>query len=723
MNFTASSAAKHRLCYLIILALLTPLAAAAQPWGGNGMMTMASPGGGGPPPSLVLPAVNNVSANWQKVGLLSLGGIPNRTTQCNATVTPSGLTPPVANDDAAKINAAISVCTAGQVVQLAAGTFQIDQSEYILLNKGVTLRGSGSPTNTCGTPGGAPCWPTVLNVYNGAIPDWSISSTTAGTNCGVDTAHLVPCSAPTGAILISPSSVYNWAWAGCGFGSTPTGCGTTIDADAAQGATTVQVHSTTNFSVGGWVLIDEDPQMVSTANPTGGANIQASSEFLNSTSSPATMRLANPDASSNYSFAPNRVNQEIHLVTAIGAGPCPGAACTLTFDSPLSLAFRQSGSHNAQVYWPTVQSGGAANPFVSQAGVENLSITKPANGGVHLQFAANSWVTNVEVGNWIAGAVDILFSARNQVEANYFHDCTDCENNGAEYPFDISMASTENLAQNNIIVRGGKGMVGRAAPANVVAYNYVDDTFYMQSVIGDYWMDMGVNGSHYAGTHHFLFEGNEASNCDNDETHGNAIYHTYFRNHCRGIRATFTDPSQAHTVNDSVANGCWGQGGGASPPVTQCAPLRAAGPMAFDYWLAYVGNVLGLSGVTTSANGWVYQCVPSNKCIWMSGWVGSEWPGPDHNLTAAASPAFIFRNGNYDYVNGAVPDWAAGYSNSLPNSLYVSAKPAFFTANYPSWPWVTPENGTTPIQSGCGGTCSGLPAKARFDAGTPFTQP
>ena len=28
----------------------------------------------------------------------------------------------------------------------------------------------------------------------------------------------------------------------------------------------------------------------------------------------------------------------------------PGDGCTLTFDDPLTIAFRQSGSHNAQVY-------------------------------------------------------------------------------------------------------------------------------------------------------------------------------------------------------------------------------------------------------------------------------------------------------------------------------------------------------------------------------------
>jgi hypothetical protein len=44
----------------------------------------------------------------------------------------------------------------------------------------------------------------------------------------------------------------------------------------------------------------------------------------------------------------------------------------------------------------------------------------------------------------------------------------------------------------------------------------------------------------------------------------------------------------------------------------------------------------------------------------------------------------------------------------IPNSMYLTAKPAFF-GHYP-WPWVNPTTGATYT----------LPAKARYDAGTPF---
>ena len=153
--------------------------------------------------------------------------------------------------------------------------------------------------------------------------------------------------------------------------------------------------------------------------------------------------------------------------------------------------------------------------------------------------------------------------------------------------------------------------------------------------------------------------------------------------------------------------------------------------MALTYWTAYVGNVLGLAGVTTAANGWIYSGTAAgadynDHAIWMSGWTGGEWPGSDHNLNGVTH-TWVFRHGDYDYVTGSIADWTVGFSHTLPNSFYLTAAPAYFTGTnctYP-WPWVTPTAGTVlpaPTGAGCSAT-DGLPAKARWDAGTPFVQP
>jgi hypothetical protein len=112
--------------------------------------------------------------------------------------------------------------------------------------------------------------------------------------------------------------------------------------------------------------------------------------------------------------------------------------------------------------------------------------------------------------------------------------------------------------ENSIIMKANKVMVARSAgTASVFGYNYSDDGFILGS---EGWIEVGVNASHMVGPHHVLSEGNYGFNFDSDKTHGNAIYHTVFRNHLSGIRRDFGDS---------------GSGNG---------PKRAAGAAFHSYW-------------------------------------------------------------------------------------------------------------------------------------------
>jgi hypothetical protein len=163
-------------------------------------------------------------------------------------------------------------------------------------------------------------------------------------------------------------------------------------------------------------------------------------------------------------------------------------------------------------------------------------------------------------------------------------------------------------------------------------------------------------------------------------------------------RSTFKSDYTGDTIDDatSVDNG----------------PKRAAGALTYSYWMNWVGNVLGESGVTTAANGYVddetgYQGELYNE-IWLLGWnpLGSYLADPNVASTA-------IRDGNWDWFLGK-QTWLttpAAAGETIPNSLYRTSAPAFFGTNL--WPWVDPTTGTTYT----------LPAKARFDAGTPNTVP
>ncbi len=224
-----------------------------------------------------------------------------------------------------------------------------------------------------------------------------------------------------------------------------------------------------------------------------------------------------------------------------------------------------------------------------------------------------------------------------------------------------------------------------------------------------------------------LFEGNWGDNLDSDDTHGNSMYITFFRNQGTGLRTPFTDPSINKAVNDYARVG-YACGTTEHGLLVKCARSFARGrPMAYNYWFAFVGNVLGTAKETTAANGWTYQGDWSVSRMLMMGWNDGDG-GQDPHLTGATG-SYIFRHGDYDYVNGSIADWASGYSQTLPNSFYASSQPSFFGESgahctYP-WPWVTP-TGSSPIQSPSGSGCAatdGLPAKARYAAGKPFVQP
>ena len=243
----------------------------------------------------------------------------------------------------------------------------------------------------------------------------------------------------------------------------------------------------------------------------------------------------------------------------------------------------------------------------------------------------------------------------------------------------------------------------------------------------------GVNSSHWLGPHHVLLEGNWTFQASNDPVWGPTIFDTWFRNDVSGYRTTFVDRADGYTINDYTG-----------APSLVCVGYHNCADginMAFaDYWQSFVGNVIGTSG---KMSGWTYYSPGTNNVIWQAGEIGSGESAFDNEVwtqqsgTAAANCVTtsgdqcpLIRYYNYDYVTNSINDPSVG--TSLPNSfVFTSAPPYFRTGSGYTWPWVTPTGSTKvqvgPTTSACttnvGGPCSGLPAKARMDNGTPFVQP
>lgn len=503
----------------------------------------------------ILLAARNARANWQMSGMLSVGGIPNWSAVC-ATVSPRGS----GKNDTPNIQAAIKRCPIGQVVSLAAGTFTIAEGDYVLLNKGITLRGAG--------PG-----VTVLQRENGA----KLGSYIPGSN-------------PSPMVILGPMEYNNNETA------------TALTADGAQGAYSVQVASTAGFSVGQIVLLDE----------ASGANWQPDVEGLGQIWAAPDYRVvwqkhnpSNPDiddfAANQYPYQPgtagcwfsncDRPTAEFHRISAISRH-------TISFDSPLTISYR--ASYQAQLYY-------FQTPHTENAGIKQMTVESGDDDNIDFNSCAYCWAYSVESTLWLGAGFGINNSFRVELNEFYAHEPVWPVPGGGAYNISLANGSSEILIWNGISVLTNKVMVGRSAGAgSVAAYNYMDMGFISGA---DGWQEIGLNNSHMVGSHHMLFEGNYSFNMDSDETHGNAIYNTFFRNHTTGFRAKFTDYLNHEVVDDINQRSTNG-------------PLRAASPHAYSYGNAIIGNVFGVRG---RMGGFVYgdQVFPNGdwpEQILMMGW-------------------------------------------------------------------------------------------------------
>jgi hypothetical protein len=342
---------------------------------------------------------------------------------------------------------------------------------------------------------------------------------------------------------------------------------------------------------------------------------------------------------------------------------------TVTFTTPLHISYRTARAAQLTRYTGT-------SVHVRGAGVEDLSVEGGSDGAIRFESAAYSWARNVGNTMWLGDAVAINDSFRVEVRDSYVHDAAYPNPGGFAFAISLGQGSSEVLLENNIVVKANKMIVARSAGAgSVVGYNYMDDGFIAND---ESWVEVGVNGSHMVGSHHMLFEGNESFNYDSDDTHGNSIYHTVFRNRLTGFRATYPGLVNA----------------------------RAAGLMYGSWWHSFVANVLGRSG---SMQGWTYEDSSApwgGPTIWKLGYAPQHWEQAADPKTVSTA----IRDGNFDYVTNQIR-WTAS-PKPLPDSLYLSAKPAFFGAL--PWPWVTPE-GSTKTHT--------LPAKSRYLGGNPYGSP
>jgi hypothetical protein len=467
---------------------------------------------------------------------------------------------------------------------------------------------------------------------------------------------------------------------------------TSVTSNAWMGTSTVAVADGSRFAVGDVITIDMQD---GAAAPVG--SVQINSGFLwfydaqyfkrqpaYSWAGPSTgaPSINVGDLSSANSAAINAVPRWRSVMQASEIIAISGN--TLTLKDPLVKDFFTSRS--AQV-WRTVAKDNRSVFLGNRwSGIENIAVAGGNNqwgfpgGSIAFSYMSYAWAKNVEADGARGGDsahpgkdgynIGLGRCYRCVIRDSYAHDSRDENPGGQAYGIAIGTGTSASLVENNISINNNKPLVSIASGGgNVIAYNYVDNAV-IWSAPG--WQESAIDDSHGAFTHHDLIEGNWTPNIGSDTTHGNSGWHVHFRNYATGRNS----------------------GGNVT------GNLRAVGSDAWTHDSAYVGNVL--------RGGNVYETNPSSRngtpifALGNNFLYGGNWDN-------GYAKAHIFRDGNWDSVNGRTV-WASG-AKTLPPSLYLTSKPAFFGSR--TWPWVDPLTGNV-------GT---LPAKARYDAHTPNVVP
>ena len=419
---------------------------------------------------------------------------------------------------------------------------------------------------------------------------------------------------------------------------------TNLTANAPKGATSVQVASASGISVGQLVVLTI---LTDSSYVTWGAQAEVQ---------------PGGEGRGWFTRYDRPIGQMLEVASISGN--------TISFTTPLHIAF--DTAHTAQLTRYSV-------PATKYAGLEDLYVRGGMNDNIAMRYAMYSWLRSVE-SDWSNGeSIGLNACFRCVVRDSYFHDTPNPTPGGAGYMLSFAWYTSDTLVENNIFMNANKVMVMRASGGgNVIGYNYFDNG-WVQYAPG--WVETGINASHLTCPHFELFEGNQAFNADGDNTWGGAVYITYFRNHLTGKRRDFSDEGNR----------------------------RAAGLMYGHYYTSFVGNVLGTAGqdpapMSHFAYEDFYPWDDGDEAVmWRLGYNPEDWSAP----AEARVVNTVHRHANFDYVTNSV-HWATGYDQTLPASLYLTSKPAFFGSL--TWPWVD-ATGTTKTYT--------LPARARYDGGTP----
>lgn len=618
---------------------------------------------------------------WSNAGAPSINNVR---TKCGSTIAAYGSSG--SRQSASTITNAIAACSANTYVELGAGTFWLNSGIQFGTKNDITLRGQGADSTIINTTAGS-------GSYNAAISMQGTFIDKVGSSVG---------------------NVCDWT---AGYAK-----GTTVITVANCGSTTPALGSLGNLSVGALLILDQLDETQDTGgiwNCAGDTNdlvscantVQSGSSRFNGTDNLSGKTCDNlPDFGGPGCL---RTQQQVVRVTNIN-----GSSITIT---PGLYMPNWNSSMKPQVWWNGTPRHGD--------GVEDVTIDVTNETGVdspvHITNAYDCWVKGVKSMVAPRAHVAILWAHHITVRDGYMWQ----NNSHVTRDYGVEMnGGFDNLIENNIFHQGtdSNPSCNGSCAGNVIAYNFAIEDIYESTG----WFQASFY-LHAGGTSYNLWEGNIGPGFNSDQVHGTHHFETIFRNYLIGNQ-------DAGCGGDFLAT-C----------TQQTIPVQIySGSRYFNI----VGNVLGQSGYHNQ-----YQCKATSisSCsgavtsIWVMGFTNNSGAS-DSTIEGYCSDAAcstrgaydpnthltLFRWGNYDIVTGTgeggtndqtgvrwcgnssntgwttrcsstteVPTGLSDYPNSvpatetLPASLYLSAKPSYFTTRGVPFPAIGPDVASGNISS------------------------
>jgi hypothetical protein len=349
---------------------------------------------------------------------------------------------------------------------------------------------------------------------------------------------------------------------------------------------------------------------------------------------------------------------------------------TITFDPPLPFDYSAMN--------PIAISPGAGWTTVQGAGFESFTIdmgTSTAGWAAQFTYCWGCWIYDVEIKGAYTRNIYSDNSVRCEYKRNYVHDS---QGSGPNHEGTDFNRCSWMLVEDNIFVKAGAPLVvwENMGPGlcNVVAYNYCKDA------PSGFW-DISMNHGPHVMLN--LIEGNVLQWYKDDGYFGSSSHNTLLRNRI-GWQIALKHFSNYYNVIGNVIGTA-----GTNTVYESSQP----GFESSIYELGYpnIGNnsYTGTFGPTTPPD---YSGLPNT----LDG--TQQW---DKNVKAT-----LIRHGNWDSVNNAVVWDASIADHTIPNSLYLTGKPAWWG----DLPWPSIGSDLNPM-------IGKIPAQVRYEGGAPVPTP